>query len=224
MAGCATSPPKTELDLLLAGEIHGIGNALPKESAQSVSAYDPIGLLKQAEEKFLKAEYKEAADKYIQFLELHSGHRFGAYAEHQLAMSYYHQVKTLDRDPDPVNLALEAFGRLVTDYPNSPYIGDTHKKIELLKRRKMEQSLYVSIFYQKQGNHLAAISRLTGLLTETLPDDIRERALYSLALSYADSDRREEARETLQKLLSEPRGRHFADGTILMKRLMADEH
>src|SRR5581483_8589237 len=103
--GCSSTPkPSKSSSKPLSGtdEQIFIGDTIEKN-------YDPNVIMKRAESFFEKEDYPEAIIEYQHFLDLHRVHTLAYYAQYKIAESYFKQIKSVDRDPDPVYKALEAF-------------------------------------------------------------------------------------------------------------------
>src|SRR5512135_2713249 len=73
--------------------------------------------LKVGDCHFLKKEYVEAIASYEEFKKIHTGHEEIPYVQFQIGMSYYHQMRTLDRDQTATKKALSSFENLVANSP-----------------------------------------------------------------------------------------------------------
>ncbi len=116
-------------------------------------------------------------------------------------MSYFQQFTTIDRDPEPVQKALESFQKLLTTYPNTKYIEEAQKRIVSCKERLAQYQFYVGRFYYKQEAYLAAIHRFEQVLAAYPNDPVVADSLYYLALSYEQKGQAEQAVSSLQNLV-----------------------
>ena len=199
ISGCATSGEKSELLSLL-----GVDEKIADTSDQGVeSIYDALTLLKRGEAYFVKGEYTEASQEFQRFLDLHPLHRMAAFAQYRLGMSYYNQMNTNDRDAGPMEKAIAAFQKVVTQYPESLYIDESREKIGTLKHRQAEHHFYVGQFYYKNSAYPAAISRFKKVLAQEEQGPLAEKTLYYLGLSHYYAGDRKTAQDLFQKLLKE---------------------
>jgi outer membrane protein assembly factor BamD len=83
--------------------------------------YDPNVIMKRGEAFFEKEEYTEAIVEYNHFLDLHRTHTLASYASFRIGESHMKRAKGIDRDPDPIQKAIEAFERLRKDFQGSRY-------------------------------------------------------------------------------------------------------
>jgi outer membrane protein assembly factor BamD len=216
LTGCATSGEKSELLNLL-----GVDEKIADTSDQGVeSIYDALTLLKRGEAYFVKGEYIEASQEFLRFLELHPFHRMAAFAQYRLGMSYYHQMNTNDRDPGPMEKALAAFQKVVTQYPESLYTDESREKIGVLQHRQAEHHFYVGHFYYKNSAYPAAISRFKKVLAQEEQGSLAEKTLYYLGLSHYYGGDQKNAHEVFEKLLKEhPRSSYTRESEEMISNL-----
>ena len=125
--GCAATNDPLGADIR---EALGVTKNSAEETKDDVKRnYDPKVILKRAEALYQAGEYIEAIGEYQHFLDLHPLHEWADYAQLKLGMSYFQQFTTIDRDPEPVQKALESFQKLVTTYPNTKYTDEAQKRI-----------------------------------------------------------------------------------------------
>lgn len=182
--------------------------------------YDPKVILKRAEAYYEKKEYIEATGEYQHFMDLHPLHEWADYALFKLGMSYFRQIGTIDRDPEPVQKAMGAFQRLLSVYPHTKYAEEAQEKIKAFKEALAQYQLYVGHFYYKKASYPAAIARFKQVL-ETYPDiPATAEALYYLGLTYYHQGSDSEATASLQDLLTRyPRTPYREEARRLLTRL-----
>ena len=71
--------------------------------------YDPNVIMKRGEAFFEREEYAEAIVEYNHFLDLHRTHILASYAAFRIRESQMKLTKGIQRDPGPIQKALEAF-------------------------------------------------------------------------------------------------------------------
>ena len=200
LSGCATHNEE------LGAEIReGLGvtrDTLEKTEKSAEKNYDPTVILKRAEAYYQNKDYIEAAGEYQHFLDLHPLHKWADYAMYKLGMSHFHQIRTIDRDPEPVRKALETFQKLLSVFPEVEYVEEAKLKIKACQQLLAEHQLYVGRFYYKKGSYPAAIERFNYLL-QTYPDlPTSEDGLYYLGMSYYYSGDISQATVHFRDLLS----------------------
>lgn len=197
LSGCAGSEEKSELLSLL-----GVDEKIVDTANQETDdTYDAITLLKRGEAYFVKGDPIEAIAEFKRFLSLHPFHRMAAFAQYKIAMSYFQQMHTIDRDPAPMEKALSSFQRVVSQYPNSLYLDEAQAKIKELKYRKNEYEFHIGHFYYRTNAYLAAIARFEKVLSVSEEDPLIEKTLYFLALSHFNRGNPEIALKTFRHLL-----------------------
>jgi outer membrane protein assembly factor BamD len=98
---------------------------------------------------------------------------------------------------------LEAFKKLVREYPESRYAPDALAKIEVCLDRLAQKEMWVANYYRNQGNVKAARQRLEGVLKDYPRSNALPGALFLLAEIYEQEERSEEARRLLARLVNE---------------------
>lgn len=180
----------------------GVTKTSAEETKDSLERnYDPKVILKRAEALYQEGEYIEAVGEYQHFLDLHPLHEWADYAQLKLGLSYFRQFATIDRDPGPVQKALESFQKLLTTYPNTKYADEARKSIASCNERLARYQFYVGRFYFKQEAYPAAIHRFEQVLSAYPADPIAADSLYYLALSYEQQGKAELAVSRLQNLV-----------------------
>ena len=218
LVGCASQQDE------LGAEIRkslGVTNDTLKKTENSIERnYDPKVILKRAEAYYEKGDYIEAIGEYQHFIDLHPFHEWADYALFKLGISYFQQMRTIDRDPEPVQKALQTFQKLLSVYPQTKYAEDAKKKIKVCREALVKHQLYVGRFYFKKAAYPAAIVRFRQLL-ETYTDlPQTEEALYYLGLSYYYQGEADEALSRLEELLDRyPETLHRKETQQLLARI-----
>jgi len=128
--------------------------------------------LKLADCKFFAGKYLEAAVLYEEFEKLHPTNEAVPYVIFQIGTCYYRMMLSPDRDQTNTKKAIQAYRRLIENYPDSPYVYEAKRRIARARERLAEHELYVARFYYRTGRFRAAYYRLLYLLDnypETAP-------------------------------------------------------
>lgn len=182
--------------------------------------YDPNVIMKRAESFFEKEEYPEAVIEYQHFLDLHRIHALAPYAQFRLGESHFKMVKTVDRDPEPVYKALEAFEKLLKEYPGNRYEADAQDKIRACHNFLAEAHFFVGKFYYRRDAYLAAAHRFEAVIKQYPDMDVAPDALYYLALTYNEIGAQDWARERLIQLAEHyPQNKHRVESQRLFAKL-----
>ena len=199
---CCASAQRDELGPELRNLL-GIDETLsesPKEDLEKT--FDANTLIRQAENHYAKEEYETALTEYKRFVDLHPIDRLVNLAKFRMALCYYHQVRTVDRDVEPMQNALSAFENLVKESPQSLYAEKSQTYIAELKSKLAEREFYIAYFYFRKGSYSAAVARLENLVKEYPDSTRREDALFYLGSAYGKLGNDEKERTTFNELLA----------------------
>ena len=140
LTGCATSQ-KDELGPELRGLL-GIDEKLTETSKEDLEkTFDANTLIRRAETFYSKEEYETALVEYQRFLELHPIDRLANLARFRIGLCYYHQIRSIDRDQEPMQKALNTFQNLVAEAPQSLYAQKSEPYIVELGRQGHSRDL-----------------------------------------------------------------------------------
>lgn len=178
----------------------------------------PHAELRLADMYFLDGRYPEALAAYEQFLKMHPTSEWAPYAMYLLASCHYHQRGTYDRDPSATRKAADVFDRLVSSYPDSRYAELARARLDQVRAELAEHELSIGAFYLKQARYEAALRRLEKV-TRLYPEQpVSERAQLQAGQCQLKLSRRDDARQTLSRLI------HAAPGSKLAARAAALLH
>lgn len=182
--------------------------------------YDPNVIMKRGEAFFEKEEYTEAIVEYNHFLDLHRTHVLASYAMFRIGESQMKLTKGIERDPSPVQKAIEAFERLRKDFPGSRYDSAALQKIQECHDLLARTHLFVGEFYYRRGSYLAAAHRFEQIMKLYPDKPVAPDALYFLALSYHDLGADDWASEKLILLAERyPGSAHSNEGRSLLAKI-----
>ena len=182
--------------------------------------YDPNVIMKRGEAFFEKEEYTEAIVEYNHFLDLHRAHVLASYAVFRIGESQLKLTKGIQRDPSPIQKALEAFERVRKDFPGSRYDGPALQKIQDCHDLLAQTHLFVGEFYYRRGSYLAAAHRFEQIMKLYPDKSVAPDALYFLALSYHDLGADDWASEKLTLLAEKyPDSAHSSEGSSLLAKI-----
>lgn len=137
--------------------------------------------------------YDEAILTAQRFLSLHPGNKDAPFAYYLIAICYYEQISDVRRDQKITQQALSALTELVRRFPNSEYASDARLKIDLTRDHLAGKEMEVGRFYQRQGQHLAAVSRFREVIDDYDTTSHVPEALHRMVESYLALGVREEA-------------------------------
>src|SRR3990167_5920168 len=125
------------------------------------SSYAARARFLMGETYYREAEWDKAVKELEGFLAFFPRHEIADLAQFRLAMSYYDQLKPVEQDQGITVKAMEAFKKLVRDYPDSRYASVALAKIDICRGRLAQKDLWVASYYlENENNPLAAPHRL----------------------------------------------------------------
>ncbi|MGA2515712.1 MAG: lipopolysaccharide transport periplasmic protein LptA [Thermodesulfobacteriota bacterium] len=190
-----------------------------KSSFPDSPPYTHWAELKVGDCHFLKEDYVEAIAAYEEFKKTHPSHEEIPYVQFQIGMSYFNQMRTLDRDQTPTKKALSSFEYLVANYPPSLFTEKAKEKIGVCKKRLADHEFYIGVFYYNQERYRAAASRFEGLLEKFPKDPDQDKTLYLLGRSYLEFDQWEKAEAAFRKIVTEfPKSLHHAEAEAILEK------
>jgi outer membrane protein assembly factor BamD len=217
LLACSSSPktgdPTSKKALSGTDESIFLGDTIEKN-------YDPNVIMKRGEAFFEKEEFPEAIVEYNHFLDLHRNHMLASYAAFRIGESQMKRAKGIERDPEPVQKAIDSFERLRRDYPGSRYDGQAVEKIAECHDLLAQMHLFVGQFYYRRGSYLAAAHRFEQIMKVYPDKSVAPDALYFLALSYHDLGADDWATEKLTLLAEKyPNSAHSSEGARLLAKI-----
>ena len=131
--------------------------------------YALLAELKMADCKYYSGSYEEAIVLYEQFEKLHPTNEAVPYVIFQIGSAYYRMMFSPDRDQTNTRKAIEAYERLLRQYPDSPYSLEAKRRIRRCRDNLAAHEYYVAHYYFRVKRYRAAYARLEYLL-KTYPD------------------------------------------------------
>lgn len=144
---------------------------------------------------FVARKYTESIAASQRFLSLHPGSREAPYAYYMIAVSYYEQISSVQRDQRITQQALDALGELIRRYPGSDYAVDARLKVDLARDHLAGKEMEIGRFYQQQGLYLAAIIRFRTVIDQYDTTSHTPEALHRLVETYLALGLPEEAKK-----------------------------
>lgn len=160
-----------------------------------------------------------AVNEYREFLTFYPTHDRADYAQFQLGMTHFKQMRSSQRDQTESKAAVEEFQTFVERYPHSTLLEEGKEKLREARDRLSLHEYEVGVFYFKQRWYPGAIDRLKGLLKADPGFSTRDGAYYYLAESLVKLRLNAEALPYYEKLIAE-----FEKSEFLEKaKMRADE-
>ena len=174
------------------------------------SPYITDAEFKLGESHFKKGDYIEAIYAFQSFTSLHPTNPNVPTALYRIAVSYFKQIPgSIDRDQTNTTNCINVVEDLSRRYPKFDEIAKADEILTKCKRMLAERELYVANFYLKQKSYGAALGRLETIKNNYDFRDLRQEALYKLALSYSNLKDRDKTIENLTALLGMNPGENY---------------
>jgi len=167
------------------------------------SNYAPKARFLIGEAYFRESEFEKAVQEFDTFLAFYPKHQIADLVQFRLAMSYYDQMKPVEQDQGITIKAMDAFKKLVRDYPESRYAADALAKIDICRGMLAQKELWVASYYINQGNPAAARQRLENVVKDYPRTLVIPEALYRLGEVYAGEGRPRDAQDTFRRVATE---------------------
>jgi len=145
---------------------------------------------------FKDNEYVLSETLSTRFITSHPRHPDMAYAQYMLAMSHFKQTVGAQRDPAPTQHSIEAFNKLIKEFPESIYVSEAKIHLQNLRNKLAEHELYVGKFYFERDKFVAATNRFQVVLKKYQTSPAIEESLYYLSASFAALKLTDNARDT----------------------------
>ena len=198
LANCTSTKTNTEISQLSDIEIYSKGLASLKKGnlSKATLEFDDVFLnypfsslsskseIMSAYSLYKNDEIKKAVTKLNSYIEMNPQGELTEYAHYLLAMCYYAQVSSEDRDPSTSIKSLNYFRLIVTKYPNTDYAKDAKLKIHLLKNTLAKNELNIGKFYLRKGAPASSIKRFKSVLQNYQNTSVIPETLYRLSEAF----------------------------------------
>jgi outer membrane protein assembly factor BamD len=118
-----------------------------------------------------------AAAEYREFIRAYPYSPSAAYAQYQIAMTFYKKMLKPGRDPSKTTQALGEFKKVIADYPASDQAKEAQAKIKDCEERLASHSVEIAEGYFRRRGYKAVISRMTEVMND-YPDFSRMDEVY----------------------------------------------
>ncbi|MGZ5438445.1 MAG: outer membrane protein assembly factor BamD [Candidatus Aminicenantales bacterium] len=151
-----------------------------------------------------------AAAEYREFIRSYPYSPSAAYAQFQIAMTFYKKMLKPGRDPSKTMQALAEFKKVITDYPASDQAKEAQTRIQDCEERLAGHSTEIAIGYHGRRGYLAAISRLTEIMTNYPDFSGMDKVYFYLGDSYFMMRQYDQALPFFTKVVTDYSGRKLA--------------
>ncbi len=126
----------------------------------------------------------EAIASAERYTTMHPGTKEAALAHHIIASCYFDEMGQPNRDQSSTRKALAELKKLKARYPESEYAQKADNRIRVAEDTLAASEMEVGRYYQKNGNHVAAINRFKTVAAEYQTTRHVEEALHRLVECY----------------------------------------
>ena len=144
-----------------------------------------------------------AANEYKEFLTFYPTSPRADYAQYQLGITHFKQMRSSQRDQTETRAAVAEFETFVARYPNSHLLGDAQARLREARDRLSQHEYEVGVFYYREKWYPGAIDRLKGLLKADPGYTGRDGAYFYLGESLVKVKLGAEALPYYEKLIAE---------------------
>jgi outer membrane protein assembly factor BamD len=174
------------------------------------SRYARLAELRLADASFKQEKFAEAISGYKEFVHDHPNDPEVPYARYRVAKGEYESVSQSillppleERDLASVNDALATLRNYLSDYPKTEHVEELRYMLEVVLGLLARHELYVARFYLNTGRFEAAVMRCEYALKNLKTSGLEPEALVLLGEIYMKQKRKKDARDVLNRLLSD---------------------
>lgn len=165
-----------------------------------------------------------AASEYREFISLFPLSPSAAYAQYQIAMTYYKKALKPGRDQTKTTQALAEFKKVVTNYPLSEETKLAQEKIKDCEERLAEHTFGIGEVYYKLKAFTATVDRLTEILTNFPNYSRMDKVYYYLGDSYFKWKKLDQSIPYFTKLISDfPQSKYAKKAQDRLKKIEKKE-
>lgn len=165
-----------------------------------------------------------AINEYREFLSFYPTHERAHYAQYQLGMAHFKQMRNPYRDQTETREAIIEFSAYLQRYADKPLAQEVRDKLRIARDRLGLSEYNVGYFYYRSMKwYPGAIERFVGLLKDDPDFTHRDSVYFYLAQSLVKIGRPAEALPYLDKLVEEfEQSEHLEEARLQMAALRAE--
>jgi outer membrane protein assembly factor BamD len=153
-----------------------------------------------------------AINEFKEFLAYYPTHERAHYAQFQLGMSHFKQMRGAMRDQTETREAITEFTTYVQRYPNAPLIAEARARLREAKDRLSESEYNVGFFYLRSRMSIpGAVDRFAGILKNDPEYTRRDAVYYQMAQALVLAGQPAAAVPYLDKLVTEFESSEFLE-------------
>jgi outer membrane protein assembly factor BamD len=142
-------------------------------------------------------------NEFQEFLAFYPTNPRADYAQYQLGMAHFKQMRAPERDQTETRSAVREFQTFASRYPNSKLMPEVQAKLREARDRLSESEFLVGRFYYRINWLPGAIERLRAVLKQDPEFTRRDGVYFYLGESLIKSNRPAEALPYFEKLIAE---------------------
>jgi outer membrane protein assembly factor BamD len=166
-----------------------------------------------------------AINEYREFLNFYPTHERAHYAQFQLAMCSFNQMRSPMRDQTETRDAIRELQTYITRYADKPLIGEARQKLREAKDRLNDWDVGVAIHYYRIKWYPGAVGRLMPLVSGDRADPEytrRDTVYYYLGESFLKAQKPAEALPYFERLVKEfEQSEHLEDAQKRISEIKA---
>ena len=147
--------------------------------------------------------YLRAITEFQEFLAFYPLHPRADYAQYQVGIVHYQQMRRAERDQTETRAAIAAFEAFVERYPNSELMNEARTKLREVRDRYSQAQFFVGRYYYRVEWYPGAIERFKSILEDDPEFTLRDAVYFHLAESLVKSDNTVEALPYFARLVQE---------------------
>jgi outer membrane protein assembly factor BamD len=145
----------------------------------------------------------QAVAEYTEFLQFYPTNPRADYAQYQIALASFRQMRSPQRDQTETKQAVKEFETFITRYPNSKLLPDAQQHLREARDRLDDHELDVGVFYYRIHWYAGAIDRLKSLLENDPKYTHRDDVYYYLGETLLKAKQPAEALPYYARLVDE---------------------
>ena len=163
-----------------------------------------------------------ALNEYREFLAFYPTNKRADYAQYQLAMTHFKQMRAPERDQSESHDAVREFQTLLARYPNSTLQTEGKARLRESLDRLSQADFKIGYFYFRQKWYPGSVDRLASILKNDPEYTARDSVYFYLAESYVKMSRAAQALPYYDKLVTEfPKSEHLQNAQKRIAELKA---
>jgi outer membrane protein assembly factor BamD len=146
---------------------------------------------------------ERALNEFREFIAFFPTNPRADYAQYQLGMTYFRQMRSPQRDQTETRNAITEFQRFVERYPGSELFPDAQARLREARDRLGQAEYQVGYFYYRQRWYPGAVERFKDLLERDPEFTNRDAVYFHLAESLFRANQKAEALPYYERIVEE---------------------